>query len=217
MGSLSEIPEMNRDLKDIPFIVFDVETTSLHDFSGRIVEIGAVKFDLPGTVYEEFSSLINPGIPIPEKVIGIHGITDEMVKNERGAREVLEEFLEFIGNSTTLMCAHNASFDIGFVSNELARCGLPIPAHRVLDTVSLSRTLFPEAGSHNLENLVNFLGISTVVTHRALDDVLQERELFLRCVEKGTLKNEQDLYDHARVMPFESSVDFSVECPPGFE
>jgi DNA polymerase III epsilon subunit family exonuclease len=197
--------------------VFDVETTSLYDFSGRIVEIGAVKFDLPGTVYEEFSSLINPGIPIPEKVIEVHGITDEMVKNERSAREVLEEFLRFMGDSNTIMIAHNASFDIGFVSNDLARCGLSIPKHSVLDTVSLSRTLFPEAGLHNLENLVNFLGISTSVKHRALDDVLKERELFLRCIDKRNLKNEQDLYKNAKVFPFESSVDFSVEFPPGFE
>ena len=208
---------MSRDLKDKLFIVFDVETTSLYDFSGRIVEIGAVKFDLPGRIYEEFSALINPQIPIPEAVIKVHGITNEMVKNERGAKEVLEDFLRFIDSSDTIMIAHNASFDIGFVSNDLARCGLSIPQHNVLDTVSLSKTLFPEAGTYNLENLVNFLGIGTTVKHRALDDVLKERELFLHCIEKGNLRNEQDLYKNAKVLPFESSVDFSVEFPHGFE
>ncbi|MBW2554902.1 MAG: 3'-5' exonuclease, partial [Deltaproteobacteria bacterium] len=134
---------MSRDLKDILFIVFDVETTSLYDFSGRIVEIGAVKFDLPGRICEEFSALINPQIPIPEAVIKVHGITNEMVKNERGAKEVLEDFLRFIDSSDIIMIAHNASFDIGFVSNDLSRCGLSIPQNKVVDTVSLAKKVFP--------------------------------------------------------------------------
>ncbi|MCK5010867.1 MAG: 3'-5' exonuclease, partial [Deltaproteobacteria bacterium] len=90
---------MNRKIKDIVFIAFDVETTSLYDFSGRIVEIGALKFDLSGRIYGEFSSLINPGIPIPEAVVAIHGISNEMVENERGAKEVLEDFSRFIDSS----------------------------------------------------------------------------------------------------------------------
>jgi len=208
---------MNRKLEDRVFIAFDVETTSLYDFSGRIVEIGALKFDLSGRIYGEYSALINPGIPIPEAVVAIHGISNEMVEKERGAEEVLREFLTFIGESDAVMIAHNASFDIGFVSNDLARCGLSIPQNKVVDTVSLAKKVFPEAGLYNLEHLVNFLGIGTSVSHRSLDDALMAREIFLRCVKKGGLASEKDLYKNAKVLPFESSVDFSVEFPPGFE
>jgi DNA polymerase III epsilon subunit family exonuclease len=208
---------MNKKLKDTVFIAFDVETTSLYDFSGRMVEIGAVKFDLPGTVYEEFSSLINPGIPIPEAVVAIHGISNEMVAKEKGAREVLQAFLAFTGTSDAVMIAHNASFDIGFISNDLVRGGLSIPQNRVVDTVSLAKKMFPEAGLYNLEHLVNFLHVDPAVSHRALGDALMAREVFLRCLERGNLLSEQDLLTSATVLSFEPSVDFTVEFPPGFE
>lgn len=210
---------MDRTLEDLMFICFDVETTSLYDFSGRMVELGAVKFDLSGRVYEEFSSLINPGIPIPDDVVKIHGISNETVANERMAREVLKEFLTFIGDSDAVMIAHNASFDVGFVSNDLSRCGLSMPQHMVVDTVTLAKTAFPEAGLYNLEYLINFLAVdtSTSVSHRALDDALLTRELFLRCMQRKNLTSEQDLFTSAIVSTFEPSVDFSVTLPPGFE
>ena len=115
------------------------------------------------------------------------------------------------------MVAHNAPFDIGFIARDLKKHGLDLPKHKVVDTVSLAKSIFPEAGTYNLQNLVNFLGIATTVRHRALNDVLQERELFLRCIEQGNLKSEQDLYEKVKSLPFESAIDFSVDFPPGFE
>jgi DNA polymerase-3 subunit alpha (Gram-positive type) len=121
-----------------------------------------------------------------------------MVAKERGAKEVLQEFLSFTGAGDAVMIAHNASFDIGFVSNDLARCGLPIPPNRVVDTVSLAKTAFPESGLYNLNHLVNFLGLVPTVSHRALEDALMAREIFLRCLARKNLTNEQDLFTTER-------------------
>ena len=106
----------NRDvnmteLQAYEFVALDLETTGLGPKWHGIVEIGAVRFRLDGTVLGEFSQLVNPQRFIPRQVIRIHGITNEMVADQPTIDEVLPEFVEFLGSPENTICmAHNARF-----------------------------------------------------------------------------------------------------------
>lgn len=99
-------------------IAFDTETTGLDPKRDRIVEIGAVKFDERGII-ARFSTLIYPGIPMPEEAGRVNGITDTMLEGKPTAMEVLPDFLRFIEGG--ILVAHNAPFDISFIQGELER------------------------------------------------------------------------------------------------
>jgi DNA polymerase-3 subunit epsilon len=98
------------------FTAFDLETTGLDAKQDRIVEIGAVKFDKRGPV-SRFSVLINPGIPMPEEAGRVNNITDEMLRGRPSLDEVFPDFIGFIKN--TILVAHNAPFDCGFINEKL--------------------------------------------------------------------------------------------------
>jgi len=93
-------------------VVFDTETTGLAPSHDRIVEIAAIKYT-NGEPVQKFHSFINPGIPIPERVIEIHGITDDMVKDCPNIGQVIPAFDDFIGDS--ILSAHNLEFDLKFI------------------------------------------------------------------------------------------------------
>ena len=102
------------------YVAFDTETTGLWAASHRIVEIGAVKFVPAIEKFVTFQHLINPQRTMPEDVIEIHGITDDMVAKAETADIVLKRFIKFCGEDSILI-AHNALFDISFVAGELER------------------------------------------------------------------------------------------------
>jgi DNA polymerase III epsilon subunit family exonuclease len=154
-------------LADVTFVAFDTETTGLSPRSNRIVEIGAVRFR-NGTVLESRSWLINPGIPIPDAASAIHGITDEMVADRPSFSAVFPQFVRFAGEAVWM--AHNAGFDVRFLSAELLRTGTAAPGNTVVDTLKLSRTWFPDAGSYRLGRLLEHLGLAHGGLHRALAD-----------------------------------------------
>ncbi len=104
------ISEEDRDLSGT-FVVFDIETTGLSFSNDRITEIGAVKIT-NGNIVDQYSTLVNPGMPIPAKIVEITGITDDMVASKPTIEEVLPSFIEFIGDAAVV--AHNASFDTSF-------------------------------------------------------------------------------------------------------
>jgi DNA polymerase III epsilon subunit-like protein len=93
---------------------------------------------------------------------------------------VLPEFVAWLGDpATTVLLAHNAPFDAGFLGRELARLGLPRPGHRVVDTLTLARSRWPEAPDHRLETLALRLGLDPAAAHRALADSLRVKGLWL--------------------------------------
>lgn len=161
------------------FIAFDVETTGLSPNREKIVEIGAVKYRGAEAV-AEFQTLVNPGMPIPPVVIGVHGITDEMVKDAPTIAEVLPALMDFIGEGE--LVAHNATFDLRFLNAALERHGYPLFANPVHDTVKLARRAFPGLQFYGLGRLVVSLGLPQS-THRALADARACGELFRRCRE----------------------------------
>ena len=160
------------------FTAFDIETTGLDPKSDRIVEIGAVKFDKRGLI-ARFSALINPGIPMPAEAGRVNNISDEMLRGKPCLEQILPDFLLFI--SSTVLAAHNAPFDCGFI-NEKLKTGLPNP---IVDTLVFSRDIFPGRRSYSLQNLAAELGIPALDAHRAEDDARLCMEIFLRCTARG--------------------------------
>jgi len=158
--------ELDADFQSDEIIVFDLETTGLSPQTCAITEIGAVKYK-NGEVIEKFSEFVNPNMPVPEEIVKLTGITDEMVKDAPSIELVLPKFLEFAGNH--VLVAHNASFDISFLRAAAEKYNISFtPTY--LDTVSLSRYLNPEMKSHKLNNLAEHYNLGDFDHHRAFED-----------------------------------------------
>jgi DNA polymerase III epsilon subunit family exonuclease len=157
----------NKMLPDL--VTLDVETTGLHPLTERVIELAAVRWS-NGQPAGEFSSLVNPGRPVPPASQAIHGITDDMLHDAPGMGDVLRRFRDFAGDLP--LAAHNAGFDCGFLSMESARTRVPLMPARVLDTLAFSRLAFPEFRSHKLTRLAHSLRIVMRESHRALADAL---------------------------------------------
>jgi DNA polymerase III epsilon subunit family exonuclease len=167
-------------LADLEFVAFDTETTGAASATGRMVEIGAVRFRLDGTELDRFTRLVNPLRPIPPMVTRIHGITDAMVRDCPPEPEVLPEFLAFLGDpGRTVLMAHNARFDMAFVGGALRRAAVSAPPHAVIDTVRLSRRRAAGLPSHSLRSLVRIFGVGDTTEHRGLSDSVALKQVFL--------------------------------------
>lgn len=163
------MPTANAKFDNITFVVFDTETTGFSPVKDRLLEVGAVKIR-NGEVLDTKTWLINPQRYIPYYVQNVHHITPEMVKDQPLFSEIYPEFLEFIDGS--VLIAHNAPFDVRFISAEANRNHLPVPKNAVLDSLRLFRTWYPDMESHTVSALVNMYDISTdgLHAHRATDD-----------------------------------------------
>ncbi len=178
---------MNASVADTVFTAFDFETTGLHSGSDRIVEFGAVKFR-GAEVLGTFGTLVNPGIPIPEDSVKITGISSEMVADKPAVEDVLDEFLAFVGDS--ILVAHNASFDMGFLRAALAGSGRPDVSNLLIDTQQLAKRAFPGQKSYSLQNLAAFLKFPLNNAHRAVDDSIQCMKLFTSCAQELSFMGE---------------------------
>src|SRR5215472_6972328 len=150
-------------------VVVDVETTGWLTDAASITEIGAVRLT-PGEPRAEFSALVNPGVPIPADITALTGITDAMVAVAPTISEVLPAFLDFAG--TAAMVAHNAEFDVSFLTAACEKCGIAWPQRTVIDTAVLSRMLLSsvEVADHKLGTLSGHFGAQAWPAHRALAD-----------------------------------------------
>ncbi|MDO5519738.1 MAG: PolC-type DNA polymerase III [bacterium] len=164
---------------DSPCVVFDIETTGFDSSINHIIEIGAVKV-VKGIVVDRYSTFINPGVRIPARITELTSITDEDVKDARTIEEILPEFLSFCEGCT--LVAHNASFDVGFITYKAKLMGIDID-FTVLDTVSLARLLLPRLSKFKLNLVAKELGISLENHHRAVDDAEATAGIFLRFVD----------------------------------
>ncbi len=170
----------NLSFANDEFVVFDIETTGLSPLTCGITEIGAVKYRA-GEVLEEFDTFVNPAMPIPENITELTGITDEMVKDAPSEKDAVLKFLEFAG--TSILVAHNASFDISFIRRVAQDNSIPLP-NPYLDTLPLSRYLNKDLAKHNLDALRKYFGLGEFNHHRACDDCRMLSEIFRCMVEK---------------------------------
>ncbi len=170
---------------DEKFVVFDIETTGLSSRNDKITEIGAVKIN-GGKIIDSYSSLINPEINIPAKIIELTGITDEMVKDKPTIEVVLPEFLEFVGDRPIV--AHNAGFDTAFIRENIKRIG-GMFSNTIVDTLELSRVLLPNLKRHRLNVVAKELNIPLLNHHRALDDAKATAKVFIEFIRIMKTKN----------------------------
>ncbi len=167
VNDASEIVKRPQGLGiDSEYVVFDIETTGLNPAQDGITEIAAIKAK-DGIKIDEYHTLVNPGTPIPHEVTRLTGITNEMVKDAPTLESVLPAFYEFVQG--TVLVAHNAGFDTGFVFKNGKRMGLEF-SMPVLDTLLLARRMRPNYNAHKLDTLCQNLGVELEGHHRAMHD-----------------------------------------------
>ncbi|MCX5831656.1 MAG: 3'-5' exonuclease [Deltaproteobacteria bacterium] len=190
------IQSVNRQER---YVVLDVETTGLSPWKGdRVIEIGAVALE-GGTLMAEFNTLIQIPREIPVRASQIHGITDEMLIGQPTPEEVFPALEAFIRDS--ILVAHNARFDLGFLRREYELLGTRFHRPHVC-TLEMSRSRFPHLRNHKLETVYRHLGSDTATngdmmrkpegsascprkqTHRALDDARMVARIWLAMEER---------------------------------
>lgn len=157
------------------FVCLDFETTGLSGTKDRVTEIGAVKVQ-DGEVVQRFSTLVNPGRPIPPRVVALTGISNDMVEDYPKIHELLPIFLGFLGNLP--LVAHNAKFDCKFLERDLLEMGRSIE-NPVADTLQLSRLRCPGLPSYKLGYLTDYFSIPLNDAHRAWCDAEATAKLYL--------------------------------------
>lgn len=161
---------------DSPFVVFDIETTGLHNDKNNITEIGAVKV-VNGQIVDKWSTFVNPCQPIPENIVELTGITDSMVADAPKIEEILGEFFEFCKDC--ILVAHNAAFDIGFIKKAAERHNFEFN-FCYLDTLMLARCMYPELPNFKLDTLTKHLHVILENHHRAVDDAKATADVFVK-------------------------------------
>ena len=159
---------------DTEYCVLDIETTGLSFRTEKITELGAVIYK-NGEIIKEFECFVNPEKPIPQEVVEVTHITDEMVKDAETIETILPKFLEFIGDR--IIVAHNADFDVGFIKYNAEKLGIKLE-NTYIDTLRLAKDLFPDYKKYKLGIIADNLGIKVDVAHRALDDVITLVKVF---------------------------------------
>jgi DNA polymerase-3 subunit epsilon len=165
-------------LSGLDLVVVDVETTGFLPETATIIEIGAVRLS-GAQVTGELFSLVDPATPIPPDITGLTGITDAMVSRAPTARVALQSFLTFA--TGCVLVAHNAPFDLGFLTSGCRCSGLAWPPAAVLDTAVLARHMLSadEVPDCKLATLAEFFAARTVPSHRALADARATADVLL--------------------------------------
>lgn len=175
---------------DTTFVIFDIETTGLSQHADAITEIGAVKVK-NGEILDRFSTLINPQRNIPEKIVQLTKITNEMVADAPTIDMELTKFLDFIGDS--ILVAHNADFDMGFIRSASKKHYNKLVDNTVVDTLELAFTLLPELKNHKLDTICSALEVSLEGYHRAVNDAEATSQVFFKFIEMMKEKGVSDL------------------------
>ncbi len=189
----------SRLLKELDFVVVDVEATGAKTPPNRLIELGAYRIR-EGRIVDKFLSLVNPEIPIPRFVMALTGITNEMVKTAPVFADIAPRWLDFVSES--VLVAHNAPFDTSFLNHEISRV---YPGHRMVNphlcTVRLSRRALPELTNHRLDTIASHFSIPIISRHRAGSDALATAELFLLLLSR--LETEHGITDLAAARNFQ--------------
>lgn len=176
---------------DTEYCVLDIETTGLSFRTEKITELGAVIYK-NGEIIDKFECFVNPERSIPEEVVEVTHITDDMVKEAETIETILPKFLEFIGDR--IIVAHNADFDVGFIKYNAEKLGIKLE-NTYIDTLRLAKDLFPDYKKYKLGIIADNLGIKVDVAHRALDDVITLVKVFKVMIEMLKQKGAKTVED----------------------
>ena len=166
--------EKNIIQKPKKYIVLDIETTGLSPTNDKIIEIAAIKVE-NDSIIERFDTMIDPEIPIPYRITNITGIDDSMVANAPLISSAIPELYDFIQDLP--LVAHNAPFDIRFISHNLQTCGYCMN-NKIIDTLKISRDIYPHFSTHNLGSIAKMLNVNVKTAHRAMADVETLHQIF---------------------------------------
>lgn len=175
---------------ELPLVALDIETSGQYPYVSHICEIAAVK-SVNGQMGETFSQLIKPPEPMSDFVIGIHGISNEMVADAPSVEQVLPQFMEFLGDDICI--GHHIPFDLTFLSAGCDQLELKVPKANAICTSLLSRNLVKDTPNHRLQTLIDKFGIYRENAHRALDDSKACLEVFFELVSKIKEPNFQEI------------------------
>ena len=159
-------PQLDLLMSSAPIVIFDFETTGLDSYRDQIIEIGGLKIE-NGKSVAEFSTLIDPKIPLPETAAAITGITQEMLDGQPTIEEKLPEFIEFFKGC--ILVAHNAEFDMAFLRNNCERQGIQLEWPSFC-TLKLARHLLPDLESKSLDALAEYYNLTFESRHRSIGD-----------------------------------------------
>ncbi|MCZ2492499.1 PolC-type DNA polymerase III [Dellaglioa carnosa] len=161
------VNDKDINLEEATYVTFDTETTGLSARFDKVIELAAVKMS-KGNVIEEFDEFIDPGHHLSETTTNLTSITDEMVHGSKSEEEVFKLFREFSEDS--ILVAHNASFDIGFMNTGYERHGMESMQNPIIDTLTLARFLHPELKGFRLNTLAKKFNVNLEHHHRAIYD-----------------------------------------------
>lgn len=156
------------------YIVLDFETTGLSYINNSILEIGAIKVE-NNKIKETFNTLINPKIIIPPFISNKINITNEMVKDSPFIEDIFKDFINFLGDLPLVI--HNTNFDMKFLIQNARILDFNIK-NSALDTIQLTKQLFPDLKRYNLAFLCKHFNIENKNPHRAISDALVTYELY---------------------------------------
>lgn len=187
----------NQPLQSAKYCVFDLETTGLSAQRDQIIEIGAVKI-VDGQMVDRFQSYIKPTISIPSQITAITKIDDQTVKDAPHLEECFEDFLKFVDDS--ILVAHNASFDMGFLHMACLNLGYSTLENTVINTLDLARTIITDRTRFNLGTVARYYKIpyDQEVAHRADYDAQVLSQVFLSMINtlnELKIHTTQDLLD----------------------
>lgn len=168
------------------FVILDVETTGLKPTQQRVIEVALIRVSPHGAPIR-WSSLVNPGRPVPAYISQKIGIDDAMVADAPEFRSIAPTIVEIVEELPIV--GHNVAFDLSFVNTELMRCGLPRLVNTPIDTLTLTSQLVAEARRLNLADVARAMGIDSRQAHRAMPDAETTLDVFrlllMRAREKG--------------------------------
>ena len=176
--------KLNTRFAEDEFIIFDIETTGLSPKTCGITQIGALKYK-NGEIIGEFSTFVDCGKPIPENIVKLTGITDDMVRGAPSESEAVTSFLEFCGSR--MLVAHNANFDISFIRRVADESSIPFE-NPYLDTVALSRYINSDINKHTLDTLARYYNLGEFDHHKADADTEMLAKIF-ECMSRKLAAN----------------------------
>ena len=185
-------------------ICFDIETTGLKVTQEAITEIGAVRLR-NGEIVETFQTFVDPERRLTPEIIGLTGITDEMLRGAPKLKDALTAFLAFAGDAP--LAAHNAEFDISFIRSGCRKCGIPFePTY--IDTLILAQNLLPGLGKYKLDIVAEHLQLPQFNHHRASDDAVPVAQMltkfFPMLEERGVTRLQQINNEMLKLRPLGS-------------
>ena len=211
--------DKTKHWSEYPVVAFDTETSGAYPVESEIIELGAVKW-FKGEIIGRFQTLLKPSKPLVAENIRIHGITNEMVADAPLMSHQIISFCDFIQD--TILMAHHAPFDLGFLTYDIEKAQLPMPNNFHLCTSLISRALL-HTTNHKLQTLVKELKLIGGDAHRAYDDAYACFQVFQKSCEKlepgATLEKLQQIQaknlnweSYRLISTADSKLKYLVEC-----